>query len=120
MEGLVNDTPETREAIERWQQGKINIGDALARLEIERNDLRTRNHALETALAYSPEGQALLTKFIEALGDRNQARKDRDEARALVIHLAEAIVSTLEENRHLADGDSCTLARLKAAVPHWK
>lgn len=108
----MSDTPETREAIERWQQGKINIGDALARLEIERNALRTRNLALETALAYSAEGQALLAKFLEALGDRNQSR-------ALVIHLTKAIVSTLEENRHLADGDTCTLARLKAAVPDW-
>ena len=41
------------------------------------------------------------------------ARKERDEAR-------EAIIATLEENRHLADGDACTLAKLKSVVPEWK
>lgn len=30
--------------------------------------------------------------------------------------LLEAITATLEENRHLADGDDCTLIRLKRAV----
>jgi len=30
--------------------------------------------------------------------------------------LLEAITATLEENRHLADGDNCTLIRLKRAV----
>ncbi|NBW21118.1 MAG: hypothetical protein EBR82_75470 [Caulobacteraceae bacterium] len=28
-----SDTPETCEAVERWQQGKINIFDEMARLE---------------------------------------------------------------------------------------
>ena len=32
----------------------------------------------------------------------------------------EAILYTLEENRHLADGDDCTLAKLKSAIPEWK
>jgi hypothetical protein len=35
-----SDTPETREAVERWQQGKINIFDEMARLERERNEAR--------------------------------------------------------------------------------
>lgn len=30
--------------------------------------------------------------------------------------LLEAITATLEENKHLADGDNCTLIRLKRAV----
>jgi hypothetical protein len=38
---------------------------------------------------------------------------ERDEAR-------EAIIATLEQNRHLADGDDCTLAKLKSVVPEWK
>ena len=33
-------TPETHEAVERWQQGKINIFDEMARLECERNQWR--------------------------------------------------------------------------------
>jgi hypothetical protein len=36
----MNDTPETQEAVERWQQGKINIFDEMARLERERDEAR--------------------------------------------------------------------------------
>jgi len=36
----MSDHPYTREAIERWQQGKINIFDAMAALEDERNEAR--------------------------------------------------------------------------------
>ena len=43
----------------------------------------------------------------------NRVVRERDEAR-------EAIIATLEENRHLADGDDCTLAKLKSVVPDWK
>jgi hypothetical protein len=35
-----SDTPETCEAVERWQQGKINIFDEMARLERERDQWR--------------------------------------------------------------------------------
>jgi hypothetical protein len=34
--------------------------------------------------------------------------------------VTQAIIATLEENRHLADGDDCTLAKLKSVVPDWK
>ena len=37
----MSDTPETVEAVERWQQGKINIFDEMARLETERNQSRS-------------------------------------------------------------------------------
>jgi len=36
------------------------------------------------------------------------------------FEMKEAILTTLEENRHLADGDDCTLAKLKSVVPDWK
>jgi hypothetical protein len=36
------------------------------------------------------------------------------------FEMKEAILTTLEENRHLADGDNCTLAKLKSVVPEWK
>ena len=49
----------------------------------------------------------------EAIADYQRVYKERDEAR-------EAILYTLEENRHLADGDDCTLAKLKSVVPDWK
>jgi hypothetical protein len=36
----MSDHPYTHEAVERWQQGKINIFDALAELEDQRDDFR--------------------------------------------------------------------------------
>jgi hypothetical protein len=36
----MSDHPHTREAIERWQQGKINIFDAMAELEDQRDEAR--------------------------------------------------------------------------------
>jgi hypothetical protein len=36
----VNDHPHTREAMERWRQGKINVFDALAELEDQRDKWR--------------------------------------------------------------------------------
>lgn len=38
--------PETREAIERWHQGKINIFDEMARLEQERDYYKDQYHKL--------------------------------------------------------------------------
>ncbi len=35
----MSDHPYTREAVERWQQGKINVFDALAELEDQRDGL---------------------------------------------------------------------------------
>ena len=37
-----------------------------------------------------------------------------------IFEMREAIIATLEENRHLADGDDCTLAKLKSVVPDWE
>jgi len=42
-----------------------------------------------------------------------QLERERNKAR-------EAIIATLEENRHLADRDDCTLRKLKSVVPNWK
>jgi hypothetical protein len=53
----MSDTPETQEAVERWQQGKINIFNEMARLETERNGAREKlSHA-----------QALLAEMQDAL-----------------------------------------------------
>lgn len=37
-----------------------------------------------------------------------------------VRQLEAAIITTLEENGHLADGDNCTLIALKRAMPNWE
>jgi hypothetical protein len=107
------------------------IPECAERLIRERNALRARSRELESALSYSAEGQALLSKFLQATKDRDEARekycqlltenmlevqrlnKALDAARA-------TIRAVLDENRHLADGKNCTLASLKALVPDWK
>jgi hypothetical protein len=45
-------------------------------------------------------------KELNRLLDRNRA-------------LEAAIRTTLDANRHLADGDDCTLIQLKKALPKW-
>lgn len=47
------------------------------------------------------------------VGELEKVYKERDK-------LKQVIIATLEENRHLADGDDCTLAKLKSVVPEWK
>jgi hypothetical protein len=41
--------PITQEAVERWQQGKINIFDEMARMEDEINFLKMHNHIIKVA-----------------------------------------------------------------------
>ena len=45
--------------------------------------------------------------------DFERMKQERDEA-------VESIMIILEENRHLADGEDCTLAKLKSVVPEFK
>ncbi len=42
--------------------------------------------------------------------------KELEEAKERIAHLETAIRSTLAANRHLADGDNCTLIELKKAL----
>jgi hypothetical protein len=37
-----------------------------------------------------------------------------------IQRIENAIRKTLDKNRHLADGDDCTLIDLKKALPEWK
>ena len=66
--------------------------------------------------------------------ERDEAREDLEEEKRFhhrthaeliqtqcrLMDMTQAIILTLEENRHLADGDDCTLAKLKSAVSDWK
>lgn len=42
------------------------------------------------------------------------------ESKDRIALLETAIVTTLNENRHLADGEDCTLINIKRAVPEWE
>jgi chromosome segregation ATPase len=76
----------------------------------------------------------------ERFDEIQKVRKERDDARGALHNyqcdavaweiltkakherdrLREVVIQTLNANRHLADGDNCTLAILKSAVPEWK
>ena len=42
--------------------------------------------------------------------------KELEESKERIKHLESAIRKTLDDNRHLADGDNCTLIDLKKAL----
>lgn len=62
---------------------------------------------------------------LEEQGDKDRAH-GRDfirlwkEGKERIAVLEAAIVKTLNENGHLADGENCTLIDLKRAVPTWE
>jgi hypothetical protein len=71
------------------------------------------NH-IAKELFHMPKALRILAADIKA-PDHVPAMCLRDSA-AMIESLHEAIRLTLEENRHLADGDNCTLIRLKNAI----
>ena len=48
-----------------------------------------------------------------------RAIEDIAKERKRATELEDAIRKTLDENRHLADGEDCTLRELKKALPTW-
>jgi hypothetical protein len=65
--GKMNDTPETQEAVELYRQGKINIFDEMARLEIDRNQAREESLEQARLLGMSGSREAKLLTQIEEL-----------------------------------------------------
>jgi hypothetical protein len=78
--------------------------------------------------------QTLERELLKAQAERDEAREDLEEEKRFhhrthaeliqtqcrLMDMTQAIILTLEENRHLADGDDCTLAKLKSAFSDWK
>ena len=99
-----SDTPETDEAVIASGGDWSPVLRAVAqRLERERDaamqELKNIQGAYEDATNY-------YARIIELIDERDA--------------LKTAIRETLEENRHLADGNDCTLRKLKSAVSKWK
>ena len=44
--------------------------------------------------------------------DPKEVGLDIDYATEIIVHMSKAIKKTIDENRHLADGDDCTLKHL--------
>jgi hypothetical protein len=89
----MSDTPETDEAMLPDDIYQLVWADFARKLERERNEARRREDIHYDSFIF---------------------------AQREVFEMKEAIIATLEENRHLADGDDCTLAKLKSVVPEWK
>jgi hypothetical protein len=110
----MSDTPETDAETmqDEWDHVDTDIGpfapstmvsaDFARGLERERDEARAELRLRPDALSHDAWDNIC-----------RRLERERDEAR-------EAIIATLEQNRRLADGDDCTLAKLKSVVPEWK
>jgi hypothetical protein len=86
-----------------WEVGKA-IDDAIEAME-ELNEWKTL-----TSWGGTPE---IINDFIKGQQSRIYAAQEAEEQRD---RLVEAIHETLMQNLHLADGDDCTLKRLKDSI----
>ena len=78
--------------------------------------MKTDTPETDAAYKYWPSENAELVDAALA----RKLERERDEAREALDEVTHNIIATLEQNRHLADGDDCTLFKLKSVVPEWK
>ena len=88
-----SDTPETCEAVERWQQGKINIFDEMARLERERDEAERENEQLLASNKTYERDWPILV----------QERNDLQDQRDLSIRMAKERERQRDEAREKAE-----------------
>lgn len=62
----------------------VELRQKLAAALRERDEEQNRCRKLESALSYSADGQTLLSKFLQAVNDRNRALEQRDDAREIL------------------------------------
>lgn len=63
-----------------------------------------------------PERLRAISESVNDWDNPLGAREDLLDAAYFIRHMQEAIKQTIDENRHLADGDDCTLFRLKKCI----
>jgi hypothetical protein len=63
--------------------------------------------------------EALEILVVEMDSDDGVASTVIAESAKRLLDLTQGIKEVLEDNRHLADGDDCTLIKLKKLVPEW-
>ncbi len=117
--GQMKDTPETQEAVERWNQGKVNIFDEMARLERERDEAR---HEIE---GWRNKFNCAVDMGARAEIERDEARYESD-AQARLLGMSAEREESVRGKLFLAERE---LAKLKAAAkevvkvwetPPWK
>jgi len=72
---------------------------------------------LEGRIQQLEDAAEIATEQIKLMAELHSKRTLEERKR--VLELEDAIRKTLDENRHLADGDDCTLRELKKALPTW-
>lgn len=91
------------------------------KLERERDEWYYKAHA---NAAFTLAARAERDEAREALEEEtkfhHRTHAELIQTQCRLTDVTQAIIATLEENRHLADGDDCTLAKLKSVVPDWK
>ncbi len=65
-------------------------------------------------LIHTPSGKTIRDLYPQTLVRELNRLNDH------IQRIENAIRKTLDKNRHLADGDDCTLIDLKKALPDWK
>ena len=65
-------------------------------------------------LIHTPSGKTIRDLYPQTLVRELNRLNDH------IKRIENAIRKTLDKNRHLADGDDCTLIDLKKALPEWK
>ena len=80
-----SNTPETDAAVIASNgQWSFVLKETCQRLERERDEEQNRCRKLESALSYPADGQTLLSKFLQAVKDRDRALEQRDDAREIL------------------------------------
>lgn len=124
-ERLERERDEARELAQAFHNDQVT-------LLLERDEAREATAATKHYL--TKERDDALFQIVQAECRAERFCQERDEARNKMadalqevdlrtldyLRFREAIIATLEENRHLADVDDCTLAKLKSVVPDWK
>lgn len=91
------------------------------RLERERDEWYYKAHANAAfTLAARAERDEARMALEEETKFHHRTQAELIQTQCRLTDVTQAIIATLEENRHLADGDDCTLAKLKSVVPDWE
>lgn len=123
---LKRERDEAREALENYKAESIHTcHDQCQRpmcvLRRERDDALSQIVKAECrAERFCQERDETIENLDEEKKFHHRTHSELVKTQCKVLDLTQAIIATLEENRHLADGDDCTLAKLKSVVPDWK
>jgi hypothetical protein len=117
----MSDTPETQEAVERWNQGKINIFDEMARLERERDDYMERcRFALSERDSWRMRAEqkyAMRRELEELLGVDQKDASDEQFQKGL--DAIKNIIGERDEARFLLKAAQSTLDAIHLEVGGW-